>query len=546
MLFNSLTFAIFFIIVYGLYWALWKRYGLQNRLLLIASYVFYGWWDVRFLFLVVLSTFVDYWVTILISRGRLSTREKTTSSLYLILAAFFFVTVQWPHGAWTGVRVSDLIPADVRGWWVTLAAICAVILGNIVAAIPKRVGWTRPEKFYAALGILVNVAVLGVFKYFNFFVDSFTALWTFLFYADPGHLVTRLVLPVGISFFTFLTISHVVDVYRKKMPGPESLLDLGLYIAFFPQILAGPLTRSSQLLHQIQRPRGMTREDWREGLWLLAWGLYKKVVVADNVARLVSGVFEPYDKGLSVLPADGMKCLFAIYAFAIQIYCDFSGYTDMARGTARLLGFDLMRNFNLPYMALSPSDFWRRWHISLSTWLRDYLYIPLGGNRGGTLSTYRNLMVTMILGGLWHGASWTFVLWGAYHGALLVGYRVLGDRETESRLSPINLLKGLFVFHLMCFGWLLFRAHNLTTVWLFTKSMLMQMGGLTGAWELGRTLLFYSWFLVLFQIVQAWTRDLEPLKKWHWFVRLNVWILIVISLIRLAPVTSQEFIYFAF
>lgn len=547
MLFNSLTFTVFFVVVWCFYWILKRDYKKQNILLLIASYIFYGWWDVRFLFLIVLSTFVDYRTSLLIDRGKLSVRQQVKSSLYLLLSAFLFVTCRWRDVDWHSLDFSLLMPLHFHGWWVMVAATIIAAGFHAMEKVVVRFDRSISARIAIITSVSVNLGILGVFKYFNFFMDNFIQGWTLLFGNQPGWLIPHIILPVGISFFTFQTMSHAIDVYRKKIPATDSLLDLGTYVAFFPQLVAGPIERGFHLLPQFERARSVSREQFREGMWLIFWGLYKKVVVADNVARIVNEVFGPYDSLSNMtVPEDGVRCLLAVYAFAIQIYCDFSGYTDMARGVARLLGFDIMLNFNLPYLAASPSQFWSRWHISLSSWLRDYLYIPLGGNRGSSLQTYRNLLITMILGGLWHGAAWTFVFWGLFHGIILVCYRLIGARECKPKLTCRSVIQVVFMFHLVCVGWLLFRAQNLTTVTIFLQSIFGHFHGSDAAVSCARSLLFYSWFLILFQAFQAWTGDLDPLKHTHWFVRLHIWVFLVISIYRLMPIGKQEFIYFAF
>jgi D-alanyl-lipoteichoic acid acyltransferase DltB (MBOAT superfamily) len=357
------------------------------------------------------------------------------------------------------------------------------------------------------------------------------------------------ILPAGISFYTFQSLAYTIEVFRRNVKAVERYLSLAPYLAFFPLLVAGPIERPAHLLPQFFRPRTVDWSTWRQGMWLIFWGLFKKMVVADNMARIVGDVFGPFDRitGPVVVPHDGLRLLLGIYAFALQIYGDFSGYTDIARGTAKLFGFDVMLNFNLPYAALSPSDFWRRWHISLSTWLRDYLYIPLGGSRGGTFMTYRNLFLTMLLGGLWHGASWTFVIWGAYHGALLIVYRLLGLRP-EDRSYPrwANALMWIIMIHLTCLGWLLFRAKNMTTVVVFLQSILLHPHGSPEALAAARDIAFFGWFLILFQLIQHYAKELNPMGRWHWFVRLNVWIVVIMSLLALASTESREFIYFAF
>ena len=547
MLFNSFTFAFFFVIVFVLYWMLKRSYHRQNVILLIASYLFYAWWDIRFLFLIVLSTYVDYCTSLFIDRKRLSPKQIVISSIYLVSASFVCVTCQWASFQWMSPHILDLLPSTVMGWWPTYTSILCAIILMLLYKIPLLLRVKKPEKIYLVYSVVVNLGILGFFKYFNFFTDSFNTLWAWLFHTEPAEITSRVLLPVGISFFTFQTMSHTIDVYRKKIPSTESLLQLATYVAFFPQLVAGPIERGAHLLPQFQRRRFITTEEKQYAYWLILWGLYKKVVIADNVAKIVNGVFGPYDTmQFESLSNDGINCLLAVYAFAFQIYCDFSGYTDIARGTAKLLGFDIMLNFNLPYIAVNPTDFWKRWHISLSSWLRDYLYIPLGGNRKGNARTIVNLFLTMLLGGLWHGAHWTFVLWGGYHGGLLIIYRLFGDTNTQGYSPMKRIIKAVVMFHLVCLGWLIFRAQNLTTIGLFLKSMIFNPVVSESTGEMVRQLFSYIWFLVLFQGLQIWKKELYPIKQVHWFLRLNMVIFLVVSLMRLAPHGAQEFIYFAF
>ncbi len=549
MLFTSYSFLIFFSVLLALYWRLRGDYRKQNALLLLASYIFYGWWDVRFLFLLTLSTYIDYATTLMIARGRITARQQARSGAFLVGAGFLCGSCQW--GAWQGGAAGLLavLPASLSDWWITFFAVGFVAVFSAVRFLSQRLKISRPDRLFLFWSVLTNLAILGLFKYFNFFADNFVLLWQWLFGNAPSEVTVRIALPVGISFYTFQTMSHTIDVYRKQAPATDSLLDLASFVGFFPLLLSGPIERGARMLPQFQRARQpLSREEIHTSLWLIFWGLYKKLVIADNLSRVVDLVFGPYDLGnLTEAPDDGLRCLVAIYAFAIQIYCDFSGYTDMARGVARLLGFKVMLNFNLPYFAVNPSAFWQRWHISLSTWLRDYLYIPLGGNRGDKWATYRNLAITMLLGGLWHGAAWTFVLWGAFHGLILVIYRVLGDAKVgQASLTLKNVAKGVLMFHLVCFGWLLFRAHNLDTVGAFATAMVAFGSPSPETFELFREVLFYCWFLFAFQCIQAWTGRLEPLDKWNWFVRLNLWTFLILSLFRFAPRGSQQFIYFAF
>jgi D-alanyl-lipoteichoic acid acyltransferase DltB (MBOAT superfamily) len=344
MVFTTTPFLVFILIVLPLYFALSHRW--QNVMLLIASYVFYGWWDWRFLFLLLFSTVLDYLV-----------------GLGLV----------WP---------------------------------------PLHV-WRKPM---LVASIVTQLSLLGVFKYYDFFAASLAELLAKTgWHVEPTLL--HLVLPVGISFYTFHTLSYTIDIYRGKFTPTTDFIAFALFISFFPQLVAGPIARASHLLPQMLLPRRPTLTQWHEGCYLFYWGLFKKIVVADTLARVVDRSFA------NPSSLNTFSALATVYAFAWQIYGDFSGYTDMARGCSKWFGIELQINFNVPYLAVDPSDFWQRWHISLSSMLRDYLYIPLGGSRYGSARTMGNLMTTMLLGGLWHGASWTFVLWGFYHGLLLVVYR---------------------------------------------------------------------------------------------------------------------------
>ena len=387
MVFNSVQFAVFFLVVYALYRALPHR--AQNRMLLVASYIFYGAWDWRFLGLLIGSTVIDFYVAHYIYRHR--DRQRRRLALLLSLA--------------------------------------------------------------------YNLGVLGFFKYFKFFADGLGGMFGVLGWRmDPFTL--HVILPMGISFYTFMTISYVIDVYRGEIEPEEHLADFALFVAYFPHLVAGPILRASKLLPQIAGRRTVTRDQSVEGLWLIAWGLFQKMFVADNLAAIVDTAFGP-----SASPG-GADVIVATYAFAFQIYGDFAGYSNMARGISKLLGIELNINFLFPYFVTSPQEFWRHWHISLSTWLRDYLYIPLGGNRGSTGRTMLNLMITMILGGLWHGAAWTFVLWGVYQGvALVIGRAAIGwgtrrGMTIGNGFTWQRLLLTMVMFHVTCYGWLIFRAQS--------------------------------------------------------------------------------------
>jgi D-alanyl-lipoteichoic acid acyltransferase DltB (MBOAT superfamily) len=378
-IFHSLEFIVFLAVTLAIYWALGRR--AQNVLLLVASYVFYGWVHAWFLALIAVSTIVDWAAALLIERQ----------------------------------------PSRKRAW-----------LGLSLAA---------------------NLGMLGVFKYFNFFAENVNEV---LGAVGLGASLPALeiLLPVGISFYTFQTLSYTIDVYRGRLHARRSLVDVAVFVAFFPQLVAGPIERATSLLPQVEQPRRFSLPVARQALLLVVWGYVQKIVVADNAGVIANKVFAVEDPGFEVLWA-------GVFAFAIQIYADFSAYSDIARGTARWFGFELMRNFDHPYFARGPADFWRRWHISLSTWFRDYVYIPLGGSRGGRLATHRNVLATFLISGLWHGASWNFVLWGLYHGLLVTAaslVRPLAPSRTPAWIRPLQI-GGMFL--LTSVGWLLFRETEL-------------------------------------------------------------------------------------
>lgn len=473
MLFSSLEFLVFLAIVYGLYRLL--PFRAQNWMLLGASYFFYGWWDWRFLFLITFTTALQYWTGLVLYRGRLRAREKIVPAVYLSGAALLLLgcdvseLLRVVQGGGTGAPlISPHMP------WV----LAAIPLSLTVFAIGYRVLTSMPAARRRKAGLIVSVTVqlgiLGFFKYFNFFIDSLvTSLNT------AGVEVTAryfdIVLPIGISFFTFQSLSYSIDIYRREFKPTTRFLDFALFVGFFPQLLAGPIERARNLLPQIAMPRTIAWEQTSRGLFLIMFGLFKKIAIADGVASTVDSIFNSRGE---ITWADAM---IGTVLFTIQIYTDFSGYTDIARGTAKLFGIELMVNFKQPYFSKSPREFWQRWHISLSTWLGDYLYRPLGGN-GGTLAfTCRNLMLTMLLGGLWHGAAWNFVLWGFYNGVLICIQRALyiwrGKRPI--RETTLNLP---FIFFgnilLILYGRMLFRAESLDQVGQFTWVLLTGTGGL--------------------------------------------------------------------
>jgi D-alanyl-lipoteichoic acid acyltransferase DltB (MBOAT superfamily) len=354
--------------------------------------------------------------------------------------------------------------------YLPLGLCIAVLLFRWLSRLPENKG----RKYSMVLSMCVNLLILATFKYFNFFVDSaVTALNDIGIAAQPRDF--SIVLPVGISFYTFQSMSYAIDIYKRELKPAERFLDFALFVSFFPQLVAGPIERARHLLPQICQPRTLSFNESTRGLFLILLGLFKKIAIADGAAQTVDQIYN------SSGPVSWLEVVVGTVFFAVQIYTDFSAYSDIARGTAKLFGVDIMVNFRLPYFARSPRDFWNRWHISLSTWLGDYLYKPLGGNRGGVAFTCRNLMLTMLLGGLWHGAAWNYILWGGFHGSALSIHRVLtggqGRPSTpDSRIEAV--LKTLGFGLVTLYGWLLFRAHSFDQIGTFSRTLLTGAGGL--------------------------------------------------------------------
>ena len=485
MQFNSFVFVGFFAIVFAAALLLRKRVAARNILLLIASYVFYGCWDWRFLSLIWLSTLVDYFCGLALN-------------------------IEHPD--------AEHPPPP-----------------------------TTRRKLILLISLVTNLGLLGFFKYYDFFLDSAVdALARFDITIDPQRL--NIILPVGISFYTFQTLSYTIDLYRGRIATERNLLNFALFVAFFPQLVAGPIERAAHLLPQMRKQLPITAWHLHTGFYLICWGMFKKVVLADNVALVANAAF-------GAETPTGLTALLGVYAFAIQIYCDFSAYSDIARGTARCMGFDLMLNFNLPYFAMNPSDFWRRWHISLSSWLRDYLYIPLGGNKHGPLRTYFNLLMTMLLGGLWHGAAWTFVLWGAYHGALLCAHRLLQPllkRFFTFRHAAADAiwrtLCVLVFFHIVCGSWLIFRADSLNQIWnMITAICTERTLDREAIGENGLLAVVTSGiFLLLVQFVQFRSRDLMFVFRLPVVVRGVAYASIALGFMTFGEYGEIPFIYFQF
>jgi len=401
MLFNSLTFVVFFLVVFALYWVLRARTP-QNVLLLVASWVFYGAWSWKFLLLLLASTVLDY------------------------------------------------------------------VCGRLIASAPSR----RHKRLVLMTSVTANLLFLATFKYLGFFVTEFAQLLESLGF-NANLPVLEIVLPVGISFYTFQTIGYVVDVYRGKVPAARNFLVYALYVAFFPQLVAGPIERAGHMIPQFMKNRVWSTPAFESGLQLAVWGLFKKIVIADNLAPYVDVVYENPGQ------FSGAALIVATVFFAFQIYCDFSGYTDTARGVARMLGFELLRNFDFPYISKTPVEFWRRWHISLSQWFQDYLYYPLAMRymrRGGFLSKYKAHIISMALIGVWHGANWTFLVFGLYWGVVIALYLATVERTAGAphgvvaraaaaapRASELASIALMFV--VVCVGWVFFRAESIGDAW---------------------------------------------------------------------------------
>jgi len=476
--FNSLDFGVFLVVVLALYWSL--PHAWQNRMLLAASYFFYGYWDWRFLSLLALSSTVDYFVS------------------------------------------HRIAAAAARG----------------------GAGVQRRKRAWLLVSLCTGLGILGFFKYFNFFEQSLDDLLAnFGLSASFFHL--NVILPVGVSFYTFQTLSYTIDVYRGHMQPAKSFWDFALYVSFFPQLVAGPIVRAADLLPQVEGSRRFSGRQFADGMHLIFWGLFKKIFVADNLALVVDGVFAQSSP-------PGFSVICGVYAFAFQIYCDFSGYSDIARGCAKCMGFELMVNFNHPYVAENPRDFWSRWHISLSTWLRDYLYISLGGNRRGKWHMYRNLAITMLLGGLWHGAAWKFVLWGAYQGALLIVHRALAPGLAKAAQpfafipAPLRrLIKVVFMFQLITFGWLIFRAQDTGQILVMAQNLFTLKGAVD--WSLAASVAWIAAPLLIIKLVQlALRRDDLHRVSWIPVPVKAVAYSVLLYLVAFHGAAAQTFIYFQF
>lgn len=481
MLFNSIDFAVFLPIVFVLYWFVTsKSLRLQNLLIVGASYLFYGWWDWRFLSLILFSTLVDY----TIGRG-LAMEEHPTKRKVLL--------------------------------------------------------WTS---------ILINLGFLGFFKYYNFFLDNFVAAFSF-FGTEIQASSLNIILPVGISFYTFQTLSYTLDVYKRRLTPTRDFIAFAAFVSFFPQLVAGPIERATNLLPQFHQSRQFDYGKAADGMRQILWGLFKKIVIADNCAEVANQIFN-YSGDYS-----GVTLFLGALFFTFQIYGDFSGYSDIAIGTSRLFGFSLMRNFAFPYFSRDMAEFWRRWHISLSTWFRDYLYIPLGGSRGGTWMKVRNTFIIFLVSGFWHGANWTFIVWGAlnalYFMPLLLTNNNRSNLGNVAQGKYLPTLREAFAitstFALTVLAWVFFRADNLSHAFQYLGGLFKNPGSY---FQLSAYLPYTSVLLLLglFVSIEWLGREGEyALEKlgitWNRPVRFAMYYAFIILILVIGG-KEQQFIYFQF
>ena len=481
MLFNSIEFAIFLPIVFLLYWFVFNRnLKIQNLFVVIVSYLFYGWWDWRFLLLIAFTSFCSWGSGLLIHKYR-----------------------------------------DIG----------------------------KTAKRISAANITLNLAILGLFKYYDFFTQSFADL--FLGGKADG-LLLHLILPVGISFYTFQALSYSIDVYRRKLEPTRDIVQFFAFVSFFPQLVAGPIERATNLLPQFGKTRTFDYRNAAEGMRLILWGLFKKIVIADNCAAYVNAVFAHPDN------YGGSTLLLAAILFAFQIYGDFSGYSDIAIGTARLFGIRLMKNFNVPYFSRDIAEFWRRWHISLTTWFRDYVYIPLGGSRCSKAKIIRNTFVIFLLSGFWHGANWTFIAWGAYHALLFLPLILLGkNRRYRDTVAGSHLLPNLkecaqmlITFLLATIGWIIFRADNIGQAWHYIAAI-PNASLFAKPWHPAPIHYLHLFAFILLMLVEEWLHRNHghPLQFSHIkprALRFALYLVILAAIALFNPGTGNQFIYFQF
>jgi D-alanyl-lipoteichoic acid acyltransferase DltB (MBOAT superfamily) len=466
---------------------------------------------------------LDFAVFLAVVLGLYAVLPHRAQNLMLLAASYFF------YGVWDWRFAGLLLFTTTVDHWIARA-----LDGTTEARARKRL---------LLASIFLNLGILGVFKYFDFFAANAERLLRGLGLEVPA-LTLGVILPVGVSFYTFQELSYVVDVYRGDLKAARRFTDFALFVAFFPQLVAGPIERATRLLPQIQERRRVTWSGIQSGTWLILLGIFKKVFVADNLAHLVDAVYDP-----SARPT-GLEQWLGVYAFAFQIYCDFAGYSDVARGSARLMGFELMKNFDLPYSATSLRELWRRWHISLTTWLRDYLYIPLGGNRVGKVRHYFNMLTTMILCGFWHGAAWVFVLWGVLHAVALALQHALAPALARlPARGPAawawKALGWLLTFHLWCLFFVPFRSADLAQTWAVFVNLFGDWNvGMAGRWL--PSALFFVVPLVLVELHELVSKRDEALLDTPLLVRAPVYAVLFAALVVFAEDHARPFIYFQF
>lgn len=482
MLFNSIDFAIFLPIVFIIYWFVCnKNLKLQNLFIVLASYLFYGWWDWRFLGLIIFSTLLDFTI------GNLLDKEKKAS---------------------------------------------------------KR-------KIYLWISIAINLGFLGFFKYYNFFVDSFVDAFT-LFGQNIEVGTLSIILPVGISFYTFQTLSYTIDVYKKQLEPTKDLIAFSAFVCFFPQLVAGPIERATNLLPQILNKRKFVNQQATDGLKLILWGFFKKLAIADSLAPIVNDIFDNSANHSSTTLAIG-----AVF-FAFQIYGDFSGYSDIAIGTSKLFGIELMSNFKFPYFSRNIGEFWRKWHISLSTWFRDYLYIPLGGSKGGKFKSIRNVFIIFVVSGFWHGANWTFIVWGFFHALLFLpsfitntNRKFVGEVNllSSSKSFILNILRFIQTFIFVTIGWVFFRSDSISQAFVYLKRLFFGFSSEVYHHPRGYRMVDYFILLFFFIIYEYIIRNNErnPFYFKNRAVRFLTYLLLIfIILLFFDDGVDRSFIYFQF
>lgn len=477
MIFNSIEFGVFFPLCFIIYWLFFsKNYKPRNVYLIIISYVFYGWWDWRFLSLIIVSSFVDYFV------GYKIYKEENK----------------------------------------------------------------RKRKWLLLVSLATNLGFLAFFKYYNFFVESFVD--AFSIFGQVPHISTlKIILPIGISFYTFQTLSYTLDIYHKKFEPVKDVCAFFAFVSFFPQLVAGPIERAKLLLPQFKENKQLDYEMLRRGLLLMAWGFFKKIVIADRLARFIDSVY------LDIENASGLPTVFAVIFFAFQLYIDFSAYSDIAIGGAGTLGFKLSRNFNRPYLSSSFSNFWKRWHISLSSWFQDYVYIPMGGSKKGKWRTKRNILIVFLLSGLWHGASWNFVIWGALNAVFLIF--IEGIVIKINKYDKKHILTSILVFSLWALSLIFFRSKTFNDASMvignlnYSNSEALYNYGLSKV-EFNFTIALLI-FIIIFEIIQE-----RSVNLYNWFVsksklvRWTVYLILTLSIIMLGSyglgLNDNSFIYFQF